>query len=86
MNNDKLFEEAENFLNNINDNSKTSIKKVEKPVPKNNNNIISNNGNSNDILLSYINRLKSFGFPELGQITLTLIHQNKKKLFNFLNI
>ena len=83
MNNDKLFEEAENFLNNINDNSKTSIKKVEKPVPKNNNNIISNNGNSNDILLSYINRLKSFGFPELGQITLSPNTSEQEKTFQF---
>ena len=87
MNDDNLFEEAENFFNNLNEKGKNTIKKNEKSQVslKNNkeNEIITNNNNSEDILLSYLNRLKSFGFPELGKITLSPITSEQEKTFQF---
>jgi len=87
MTDDNLFEEAENFFNNLNEKGKNTIKKNEKSQVslKNNkeNEIITNNNNSEDILLSYLNRLKSFGFPELGKITLSPITSEQEKTFQF---
>ena len=87
MTDDNLFEEAENFFNNLNEKGKNTIKKNEKSQVslKNNkeNEIITNNGNSDDILLSYLNRLKSFGFPELGKITLSPNSSEQEKTFQF---
>ena len=87
MTDDDLFEEAENFFNNLNEKGKNTIKKNEKSQVslKNNkeNEIITNNNNSEDILLSYLNRLKSFGFPELGKITLSPITSEQEKTFQF---
>ena len=87
MNDDNLFEEAENFFNNLNDKGKNTIKKNEKNqvILKNDNEneIIPNNGNADDILLSYLNRLKSFGFPELGKITLSPNISEQEKTFQF---
>ena len=87
MNDDNLFEEAENFFNNLNDKGKNTMKKNEKSQvilkTNNENEIIPNNGNSDDILLSYLNRLKSFGFPELGKITLSPITSEQEKTFQF---
>ena len=87
MNDDNLFEEAENFFNNLNDKGKNTMKKNEKSQvilkTNNENEIIPNNGNSDDILLSYLNRLKSFGFPELGKITLSPNSSEQEKTFQF---
>ena len=87
MTDDNLFEEAENFFNNLNEKGKNIIKKNEKSQVslKNNkeNEIITNNNNSEDILLSYLNRLKSFGFPELGKITLSPNSSEQEKTFQF---
>ena len=87
MNDDNLFEEAENFFNNLNEKGKNTIKKNEKSQvilkTNNENEIIPNNGNADDILLSYLNRLKSFGFPELGKITLSPITSEQEKTFQF---
>ena len=87
MTDDNLFEEAENFFNNLNEKGKNTIKKNEKSQVslKNNkeNEIITNNNNAEDILLSYLNRLKSFGFPELGKITLSPITSEQEKTFQF---
>ena len=87
MTDDNLFEEAENFFNNLNEKGKNTIKKNEKSQVslKNNkeNEIKKNNNNSEDILLSYLNRLKSFGFPELGKITLSPITSEQEKTFQF---
>ena len=86
MTDDNLFEEAENFFNNLNEKGKNTKKNEKSQISvKNNkeNEIITNNNNSEDILLSYLNRLKSFGFPELGKITLSPITSEQEKTFQF---
>ena len=74
LNNNKIKNNNNNNINNNNNNIKT----IEK-----NTNIFNNNSNPNTILSSYLTRLKNFGFPQLGKITLSPIQEEQEKTFQF---
>ena len=83
---DDFLTKAENFINDVNNN--LSSNKIIKSS-NNNNKIFENNNkkqnisNPNTILSSYLTRLKNFGFPQLGKITLSPIQEEQEKTFQF---
>jgi len=86
---DDFLTKAENFINDVNNNLNNN--KINSNKNNNNNNKIiennknfqNNNSNPNSILSSYLIRLKNFGFPQLGKITLSPIQEEQEKTFQF---
>ena len=72
-------EELKNFTDSLNQNKNKS-----EPFSEIINDInLKSNNNSNNLLKNYITRLKSFGFPDFGQITLSNDPKEQEKTFKF---
>ena len=72
-------EELKNFTNSLNQNKNKS-----EPFSEIINDInLKSNNNNNNLLKNYITRLKSFGFPDFGQITLSNDPKEQEKTFKF---
>ena len=72
-------EELKNFTDSLNQNKNKS-----EPFSEIINDInLKSNNNNNNLLKNYITRLKSFGFPDFGQITLSNDPKEQEKTFKF---
>ena len=72
-------EELKKFTDSLNQNKNKS-----EPFSEIINDInLKSNNNSNNLLKNYITRLKSFGFPDFGQITLSNDPKEQEKTFKF---
>ena len=72
-------EELKNFTDSLNQNKNKS-----EPFSEIINDInLKSNNKSNNLLKNYITRLKSFGFPDFGQITLSNDPKEQEKTFKF---
>ena len=80
----KNFAESLNRGEHIQDSSDLLFSQNILPNSKKNDGPPNNSGNTNDNLLSsYITRLKNFGFPEIGEITLSPNPKEQEKTFKF---